>query len=271
MAVQPQPARVVKLPAKAERDQRPLKQSVAYNEVLSQKGRVSITASAVLILSALGYIELSKLPFFGAALEPSDGGPIIGLLAIAALYSWYRFSAYKQIVILDSKMGLLSVEYAKMFLRWRCGRVIRKAFAHAIQHGNLDTFPDEDRTPADDINEDWPEHTGDSYWPIYWLRYWSLDHSSLDDFAWHTERELAFRGDVSHEEIRFSSHYVFANETGRSSSSMHHVWMMPMHQYTRLERVCKLLARLRLPDFLEVTFPTALFVSAMCVAGWSLL
>lgn len=249
------------------------KKKVGYNETLSQKGRASVAASAVLILSSLGFVQLSQLPFIGAALKPSEGSPLTCLLSISAFYFWYRFSTYKRVAELDSKTDELSLKYAKIYLRWKARRYIKKAERYLLSNGSITGFESEGISPAENAMAGYTN--GKPKWSNYHLKTWKVNDDGLfNKFRWASEEDQFVYAEFSQNdvEIEFSSSYTLIQgqlgieDSAISSGTLYHSFKLPISNYRRLESVCKQLAKLRLPDFLETMFPTLLFTAAMLIA-----
>ncbi|MEL4294132.1 hypothetical protein [Shewanella xiamenensis] len=246
------------------------KKNVGYNDALSDKGRASVVASSILILSSMSFIKLSQLPFIGTALEATEGAPLRVLLFISALYFWYRFCTYKRVVDLDSKSNDLSIEYAKKYLIWKSKRYISDAKRYVLSYGNLKGFGEENLSPA--------EHAmvcgQQEFWSNFHLRSWNAKKFGFHEFRWLDDENMFVFNECSHGKVdlKFESSYVLMQENPKtkklilSSNIMTHKLCLSISHYRKLEIICKYIAKLRLPDFLEKVFPTVLFILAVIIA-----
>ncbi|QYK07248.1 hypothetical protein [Shewanella zhangzhouensis] len=238
---------------------------VGYNETLSQKGRASVAASTVLILSSLGFVHLTQLPFIGSALKPSEGIPLALMLSFAAFYYWYRFSSYKRVTELDSMAEELSQKYMRLYLQLKVNRIIAKAHRHILRHGSLGGFDIYLRSPAYDANQ----RDSGRFWSPFHLKFWAACPGQFGGFTWPIPLTWGLLGYMPNESwpLDFQSEYRFADSEGYECIFvMDHSIHMSMKKWRRMKIICQLLASVRLPDFLEKTFPTILLIVALALA-----
>ncbi|EIW7480874.1 hypothetical protein MGR48_002389 [Vibrio parahaemolyticus] len=232
--------------------------SKSYKDNLSTTtiGRNLTIASVVLFLQLEGYLALNKLPFVGVGVTGTKA-EVAFIIFLIVCYFLYKFTVYRKSEEPFSRSNELTLYYLKKYFEWLGKRTAKKAtaaiWAGCSKVGRVDITPVLEQTKKLD-----------------WTRYdladvtcTSVSFPKLSDLNERLKYEE--KKDTMEVLVIFIIHYGYSRRDSfhTVSSSTQFSYALTYSEYVKIHRVASIISYLRLPDFLEKTFPYLFGVSSI--------
>ncbi|EPX6941318.1 hypothetical protein R7E51_09930 [Vibrio sp. Vb1166] len=227
-----------------------LDNSKSYKDNLSTTtiGRNLTIASVVLFLQLENYLALNKLPFVGVGVSGTKA-EISFIIFLIVCYFLYKFTVYRKSEEPFSRSNELTHHYLERYFEWIGKRVASKT-KEAIWAGH-------DRVGRVDVRSVL-EKTNDPDWTRY-----DLDAVSCNSVLVPKQSDIRERLKYKEEKdkvellVFFSIGYRYSRRdcVDILSSTDQFSYALKYSEYCKIYKLASTLSYLRLPDFLEKSFP----------------
>ncbi|EKO3476851.1 hypothetical protein NSB40_001186 [Vibrio fluvialis] len=219
-------------------------------------GKHLVIASSLLILNNLGMIKLTSLPFIGAGLVASEHSITICIMLVS-IYYCYKFWVYRkeESDFSYSRIDELAEIYINKIYFNRYKRHFENIPNRIIRYEDADFDGISINPVLEIINDKHSNYTRFDIAEFNLVRVEFDDNKRIESGLIYTHKE--------HYNIfmYFNVAYVLYNNNNNSSSTS----SVNLHretsykEYKKYYKLAKILANLRLPDFIESLFPYLMF------------